>query len=215
MAIEPPLNSDSARFDVDLQWPAPPVEVDLLKLAGVVQLNVQRGVFSRAGSVGENPLLKLIGLLNFDTLARRLRLDFSDLSAAGLAYEEIDGSLLFRSGTVAIRQPLQVSTPSSHLQLVGDLDMERETLDTQLVATLPLAGNLTVAAALTGGVPLAIGVYVAGKIFKDQVERVSSLRYNVTGSWNDPQAKLERIFDNSVADPGDPEQDPPASGGPP
>lgn len=199
--LEPALSSDSAMLDVDLQWPGPPVDVDLLELAGVVELSVERGVFSRGGSVGENPLLKLIGLLNFDTLARRLRLDFSDLGAAGLAYEEINGALLFRSGIVQIRQPLQVSTPSSHLQLVGDLNMAQETLDTQLVATLPLAGNLTVAAALTGGVPLAIGVYVAGKIFKDQVERVSSLRYNVTGNWNDPEAKLERIFENTVADP--------------
>ncbi len=211
--LEPALSSDSATLDVDLQWPGPPVDVDLLELAGVVDLSVQRGVFSRGGSVGENPLLKLIGLLNFDTLARRLRLDFSDLGAAGLAYEEIDGALLFRSGIVHIRQPLQVSTPSSHLQLVGDLNMAKETLDTQLVATLPLAGNLTVAAALTGGVPLAIGVYVAGKIFKDQVERVSSLRYNVSGSWNDPEAKLERIFENTVADPPGPAAAGSSSGG--
>lgn len=210
--LEPALSSDSATLDVDLQWPGPPVEMNLLELAGEVDLAVQRGVFSRGGSVGENPLLKLIGLLNFDTLARRLRLDFSDLGTAGLAYEEIDGALLFRSGKVHIRQPLQVNTPSSHLQLVGDLDMAQETLDTQLVATLPLAGNLTVAAALTGGVPLAIGVYVAGKIFKDQVERVSSLRYSVTGSWNDPQAKLERVFENTVADPPAPAAGSPTGG---
>lgn len=210
--LDPALSSASATLDVDLQWPGPPVDVDLLQLAGVVDLSVQRGVFSRGGSVGDNPLLKLIGLLNFDTLARRLRLDFSDLGATGLAYEQIDGTLLFRTGTVHIREPLQVNTPSSHLQLVGDLDMAQETLDTQLVATLPLAGNLTVAAALTGGVPLAIGVYVAGKIFKDQMDRVSSLRYGVTGSWSNPEAKLERIFENTVMDPPVPSAEPPVGG---
>lgn len=201
LSLEPALTSDSANFDVELQWAGPPADINLLTLAGVVDLSVQRGVFRRGGGVGDNPLLKLIGLLNFDTLARRLRLDFSDLGANGLAYEEINGSLLFRKGRVRIQQPLQVSTPSSHLQLAGELDVVQETLDTQLVATLPLAGNLTVAAAVTGGVPLAIGVYVAGKIFKNQVDRVSSLRYKVTGSWNDPDAKLERIFENTVADP--------------
>lgn len=201
LGFEPALTSDSANFDVELQWATPPVGINLLTLAGVVDLSVQRGVFSRGGGVGDNPLLKLIGLLNFDTLARRLRLDFSDLSATGLAYEEINGALLFRRGLVHIQQPLQVSTPSSYLQLVGELDVVHETLDTQLVATLPLAGNLTVAAAFTGGVPLAIGVYVVGKIFKNQVERVSSLRYKVTGRWDDPDAKLERIFENTVVDP--------------
>lgn len=201
LGLEPALTSDSATFDVELQWAAPPVDVSLLSLAGVVDLSVQRGVFSRGAGVGDNPLLKLIGLLNFDTLARRLRLDFSDLSSTGLAYEDINGALLFRKSRVQIQQPLQVNTPSSYLQLVGELDVAQETLDTQLVATLPLAGNLTVAAAVTGGVPLAIGVYVVGKIFKDQVERVSSLRYKVSGSWNDPKVKLERIFENTVAEP--------------
>lgn len=209
LGLEPALTSDSATFDVELQWTAPPVGINLLSLAGVVDLSVQRGVFSRGAGVGDNPLLKLIGLLNFDTLARRLRLDFSDLSSTGLAYEDINGALLFRKSMVQIQQPLQVSTPSSYLQLVGELDVAQETLDTQLVATLPLAGNLTVAAAVAGGVPLAIGVYVAGKIFKDQVERVSSLRYQVSGSWNDPKVKLERIFENSV----DPTAKPADSGG--
>jgi uncharacterized protein (TIGR02099 family) len=201
LSLEPALTSESATFDVELQWAAPPVGINLLSLAGVVDLSVQRGVFSRGAGVGDNPLLKLIGLLNFDTLARRLRLDFSDLSSTGLAYEDINGTLLFRKSRVHIQQPLQVNTPSSYLQLVGELDVAQETLDTQLVATLPLAGNLTVAAAVTGGVPLAIGVYVVGKIFKDQVERVSSLRYKVSGSWNDPKVKLERIFENTVAEP--------------
>lgn len=210
--LDPALTSESATLDVDLQWPGPPVELDLLELEGVVDLLVQRGIFSRGGSVGENPLLKLIGLLNFDTLARRLRLDFSDLGATGLAYEQIDGTLLFRAGAVHIREPLQVNTPASHLQLVGDLNMAEETLETQLVATLPLAGNLTVAAALTGGVPLAIGVYVAGKIFKDQMDRVSSLRYNVTGNWDNPEAKLERIFENTIVDLPTPATEAPTGG---
>lgn len=201
LGLDPALTSDNAAFDVDLQWEDVPPRFTLAQLAGVVNMSIERGVFARGGAAGENPLLKLIGLLNFDTLARRLRLDFSDLSSTGLAYETIQGSLLFRAGSINIRDPLQVETPSSHLQLVGDLDVTRETLDAQLVATLPLAGNLTVAAAITGGVPLAIGVYVAGKVFKNQVDRVSSLRYKVTGPWADPKAKLEKIFENSVTEP--------------
>lgn len=198
LGLDPALTSSNAVFDVDLQWSDVPPRFTLANLAGEVDLTIERGIFSRGGAVGENPLLKLIGLLNFDTLARRLRLDFSDLSSTGLGYETIRGSLLFRTGSIHIRDPLQVETPSSNLQLVGDLNVVQETMDTQLVATLPLAGNLTMAAVFTGGVPLAIGVYVMGKVFKDQVDRVSSLRYDVTGRWDDPKVKLERIFENTV-----------------
>lgn len=198
LGLAPALTSERARFVLDLQWPTPPSRLTLEQALGVVQLDVARGLFVRSGSAGDNPLLKLIGLLNFDTLARRLRLDFSDLTASGLGYETIQGSLLFDQGVIRIPEPLQVATPSSHLQLVGDLNAVDETLDAQLVATLPLAGNLTVAAALTGGVPLAVGVYLAGKLFKSQVERVSSLRYQVKGTWSDPDVRLDRIFESRV-----------------
>jgi uncharacterized protein (TIGR02099 family) len=200
LGLAPVLSSERARFTLDLQWPTPPSRLTLEQALGVVHLDVERGLFMRSGSVGENPLLKLIGLLNFDTLARRLRLDFSDLSVSGLGYETIQGSLLFDSGVIRIEQPLQVATPSSHLQLVGEINALNETLDTHLVATLPLAGNLTVAAALTGGVPLAVGVYLTGKLFKTQVERASSLRYQVNGTWDDPEVHLERIFESRVPD---------------
>ncbi len=206
LKMAPALTSDEARLEVDLQWPGAPPQASMERLLGVVQLQLERGVFSRGGSVGENPLVKLIGLLNFDTLARRLRLDFSDLGTAGLGYENIRGTLLFDGGVIRIPEPLQVETPSSHLQLAGDLDVLNETLDAQLVATLPLAGNLTVAAALTGAVPLAVGVYVAGKVFKSQVDRASSLRYHITGEWERPEARLEKIFANRV-DPAEPAPD--------
>lgn len=202
LGIAPVLSSEKARFNLDLQWPTSPSKITLEQTLGVVDLDVARGLFARSGSVGENPLIKLIGLLNFDTLARRLRLDFSDLTASGLGYETIHGSLLFDGGVIRIQEPLQVATPSSDLQLVGDLNALNQTLDAQLVATLPLAGNLTVAAAITGGVPLAVGVFLAGKLFKNQVERVSSLRYQVSGTWDDPEVRLERIFESRV--PGAP-----------
>jgi uncharacterized protein (TIGR02099 family) len=198
VGLEPALTSDRARFQLDLQWPVPPARLSLEEARGLVQVEVERGLFIRSGGAGENPLLKLIGLLNFDTLARRLRLDFSDLSAAGLGYETIRGELLFDSGVIRIADPLEVATPSSDLQLVGNLDARAETLDAQLVATLPLAGNLTVAAAVTGGVPLAVGVYLTGKLFKKQVERMSSLRYRVRGTWDEPEVRLERIFESRV-----------------
>lgn len=194
--FEKALTSKSAAVTMSLQWPGAPDAMQLEALSGVVDLNLKRGLFVRGAEVGENPLVKLVGLLNFDSLARRLRLDFSDLSPVGLGYEKIKGSLVFRSGIVDIKDPLKVDMPASELQLVGLIDVREELMDTELVATLPLAGNLTFAAALTAGIPTAVGVFVFGKLFKKQMDKVSSLRYRMVGSWEDPNVKLEKIFDN-------------------
>ncbi len=192
------LTSTSSNMDIQIQWDGAPDEIALENLTGVVKLDLRRGRFIRGATVGENPLLKLIGLFNFDTLARRLRLDFSDLNPEGMAYESVTGELLFVEQTIKIKSPLLVDTPSTQLQLVGDIQLVEETLDAQLIATLPVTGNLTVAAALTGGIPIAVGVYVLGKVFKNQVDKASSIRYNIRGSWDDPKVKFDKVFEDTV-----------------
>lgn len=196
--MEKALTSKTAAFDFSLQWLGAPDDMTLLSLAGLVEVDIERGRFIRGASAGENPLVKLVGLLNFDTLARRLRLDFSDLHPEGMGYEQVTGELVFHRGTISIESPLKVSMPASELQLVGTVDMVGERLDGQLVATLPLAGNLTFAAALTGGLPSAVMVFVVSKLFKRQMDMASSLRYRIRGAWDDPELKLEKVFESST-----------------
>lgn len=193
------MTSTTAKLAFDLQWPGPPDQIALATVAGEVDLEFTRGRFIRGVTAGEGPLVKLMGLFNFDTLARRLRLDFSDLNPEGMAYEKMQGQLLFTQGEMEIREPLQVETPSANLQFVGDIDLVEERLDAELIATLPLAGNLTVAAALTGGIPTAITVYVLGKLFKKQMNRASSVRYNIDGNWSDPNVSFDRIFEDTTS----------------
>lgn len=196
--MEKALTSQQAKFTTDVQWSGAPDQITLAKLFGVIDINLERGRFIRGASAGENPFVKLVGLLNFDTLARRFRLDFSDLNPEGLGYEKITGSFQFKQGLVTTQEPLFVDMPASHIRFAGDIDVLQELVDAQLVVTLPLAGNLTVLAAFTGGVPLAVGVFVAGKIFKPQVDQASSIRYRVNGTWEEPEVKLEKVFENET-----------------
>ena len=191
------ITSESATANVSLNWPGYPDQLQLNHLSGTVDLAFKRGRFVQGEEGGDAAGLKLISLLNFDTLVRRLSLDFSDLSAEGLAYDNVSGRLFFEHEKVRIpaEAPLVVDTTSADLQLVGDIDLTHQTIDSQLIATLPIAGNLAVAAALTAGLPAALGVYVVGKLFKRQMDNLASVRYNVTGSWEKPKLEVDRIFE--------------------
>jgi len=70
----------------------------------------------------------------------------------------------------------------------------------RLVATLPLGGNLSFAAALVAGLPAALGVYLISKIFKSQVDKVSSVTYEIGGPWEDPTLKFHKVFSDSAAE---------------
>lgn len=193
------LVSEKATIDIDAQWPGAPDQSTLKTLKGVVGVNIRNGSFTRGAGSDENGLLRLIALFNFDTILRRLRLDFSDLAAQGYSYDKIYGDLDFADGKIIFTEPLIVESSSSYLQLVGTVDLIDETLDSEMVVTLPVASNVALATAVIVGLPAALGVYVMSKLFKKQVDRASSLNVGVTGKWEDPKVKIKKIFDLDAA----------------
>ena len=45
-----------------------------------------------------------------------------------------------------------------------------------------------------GGLPAAAGVYVTSKLVEKQVDRLSSISYELSGSWDDIDVEVDRIF---------------------
>jgi uncharacterized protein (TIGR02099 family) len=193
------LDARDANIYADLQWQTYPDLISLANIEGNINLNLQNGSFIRGGEAGENPLLRLIALFNFDTLARRLRLDFSDLAAKGFAFDKVYGDMSFDKGQVFLTTPVIVESSSSKMQMAGTVNVSDETIDSELVVTLPVGGNLAVATAFVAGLPAGLGVYIVSKMFGRQMDKVSSINYAVTGEWEDPKIKVKRIFDDTGA----------------
>lgn len=189
------IESKLARYETDLFWPGSPQDFSLVALGGEMRIHMENGRFKRDASAGDG-ILRLLSILNFDSLARRMRLDFSDLYKSGLAYDEINGKVRFNQGTMVFEDPLLVRTPSSGLQMAGTINLRDETINTRLIATLPVTGNLTFFAALATGLPAAAGVYLVSKLFKKQVDQATSLSYTITGGWSDPKMRFDRLFES-------------------
>lgn len=192
------MESRSVNMEISTQWPGAPDEMFLGSVQGLVSLDFRDGNFVRGAKAGENPILRLIALFNFDTLARRLRLDFSDLAKEGFAFDRVHGELAFANGAIDLDTPLVVESTSSRMQLTGNINMLEEKLDTDLIVTLPVASNLAVLTAFSAGLPAGVGVYLVSKLFKKQVDRVSSINYAVTGDWDDPKIRVRRVLTDSA-----------------
>ncbi|MES2823353.1 MAG: AsmA-like C-terminal region-containing protein [Pseudomonadota bacterium] len=190
------IESTNANVKADVGWVGDPQDFNLKKLSGNMNVWLEKGRFKRTPSVGSDGFLRLMAILNFDSLARRLRLDFSDLYQSGLAYDDINGKVDFEPGTMIFAEPLVVKTPSSRLQLAGKLDLDHEKINARLVATLPIAGNFTFFTALVTGLPAAAGIYVISKLFKKQVDQATSVSYSIRGGWDDPKMTFDRLFES-------------------
>jgi uncharacterized protein (TIGR02099 family) len=196
--LAPTLDAEEFAFSVDVGWEGPADDPVLATLSGVVDLDVERGRFNEI-EAGGGPL-RVVGLFNFDAMARRMRLDFSDVYRRGIAFEEIDGVLTLENGRLRTAEPVRISGPQSRFVLTGDLDIESRMLAGDLVVTLPVSKNLPWAAAYAALVnPLAgAGVLMAERIFRDQIDRFSSARYRISGTMDAPEVAFDTIFENQI-----------------
>ena len=192
--MAPPIISKKARFVTNVSWAGSPAAIALKRFDGDIQIDMRDGQFLQTDSAAAGAL-KLLGVLNFNNLVRRLQLDFSDLYKKGLSYNSVDGIMLFDNGVLKIEEPLHVRGPSSDFKMTGSLNLDQETIAGELVVTLPITSNLPWIVALVGGVPAAAGTYLASLIFKEQLNKFSSGVYNISGTWSEPKIVFDRLFD--------------------
>jgi len=150
------VESESAAFVSNLQWLGSPAAFALEKVIGDVQVDIRNGRFVDIDSGGS----RLFGAFSFDSLVRRLQLDFSDLYEKGLAYDAIVGSLYFDNGIVATQGPFEISGPSSKITIDGHLNLINETIDADMLFTVPFGQTLSVLAGILGALPIALSTYI-------------------------------------------------------
>lgn len=182
----------------DLAWAAPPDAVSAALLRGDIHLDISDGkLLQTSGAAVE--ALKIFGILNINNFARRLKLDFSDLFDKGFSYDKVHGIVTFEPGMLRMVEPLEVVGPSSNLKMSGDFNLITEEVDARLVVVLPITSNLPWVVALAGGLPVAAGVFVAGKVFEKQLQKLTSAVYKVSGTLDEPQIEFQHMVEKTKA----------------
>ena len=155
------LETKKGQFDLDLNWPGPPQDFSLQGGQGSVLVNIDSGSFLEAPS-GATGALRVVSILDLADIVRRLSL--SHMFESGIPFDSVKGEVFLHGGTIEVVQ-MDVQGGSS-FQFSGVSDVATQSLQGDLVATLPVANNLPWVAALTASLPIAAGVYVVSKVFK-------------------------------------------------
>ena len=181
----PTVSSEHFRLDVAGDWPGSPAGLSLKRFSGTLDASLRKGAISKVE--GGAQALRVFGLLNFNAIGRRLRLDFSDLFGEGLAYDRMKVRLEGPQGVFVTREPLRIEGPSTLIELNGTLDMARDQINAKLLVSLPVSNNLPLAALIAGAPAIGGALFVVDKLLGDRVARVASVKYHVSGPWQDPQ----------------------------
>ncbi|RLT94161.1 YhdP family protein [Ketobacter sp.] len=190
MGGTPTLSSKTAEAKGSLTWPGAPFEFALPRLAGNVSVKLKSGVFY---NVSSNAAGKLWGLLNFETLMRRLQLDFDDLSESDMVYDEFSGSIRLDNGVLDLSQ-VKLNSPAIKMNAEGKVDLQQDRLALGLDVTLPVTRNLVLPAAVIGGVPAAATAFVVEKMFGEQFDKLTTIKYDIQGTFEQPEISVKDSF---------------------
>jgi len=189
----PTVTSREFEMNADGRWPGSPAWVGLKRYSGSLDATLKNGQFVEVE--GGAQALRVFGLLNFNSIGRRLRLDFSDLLDKGLSYDRVKGLLVASNGVYVTRDPITMTGPSSNLELNGTLDMVRDRVDAKLLVTLPVTNNLPIAALIVGAPAIGGALFLVDKLLGDRVARFASVQYKVEGPWKEPKITFDKPFE--------------------
>ena len=173
------VSKGDGSLTANLNWIGAPHEFDFSRLNGEFDLRVQDGELVKI----EPGTGKLLGLLNFNAIARRLTLDFSDVISSGLEFDRMRYSGVFADGEAIMREAY-IFTPSVFVNMEGKLDLDKELIDMEIHLSPELGGNLTLLSALANPAAGAI-VFLTQQLFKEEMRSASYKSYRALGTWED------------------------------
>ncbi|MFT4777308.1 MAG: hypothetical protein ACI9B7_001687 [Oleispira sp.] len=189
------IEAKNTNIDVDLKWQGSPLGFNYESLNGLAKVSIKKGLL-----VSDNTgALKAFGVLNFNSISRRLQLDFSDLYESGVAFDILKTRLSLTNGIATFVDPLLINGPSAKFQSSGTINLNNEKIDQKLVVTFPITSSLPLVAVLAGFAPQIAGaIYVTEKLIGEELEQFTSASYTVTGTIEDPKMKIDQAFDNEL-----------------
>ncbi|KAA0874050.1 YhdP family phospholipid transporter [Nitrincola tapanii] len=183
-----PIETQSVMARAQMEWPGAPWQFRLANLSGFFSFEALDGRLIET-SQGAN-LLRVFGILNLSTLTRRLRFDFSDLLKKGVVFDRLAASYDITQGIAQTQEPLSLKGPSADIQMQGQIDLVQGQLNKQIEVAIPLGSNLTLGAALLGAPYVAGAIFIVDRVLGDRIEKMTSIRYRLSGDWSDPQVQL-------------------------
>ncbi len=181
------IRSGEARVRSQLAWPGPPWQFALARSRGSLDVELRDGRFVQL----ESPTARLVGLLNVDNLLRRLRMDFSDVTGQGTAFDRVSGAATLYEGVLETNGPVRIDGPATTFTLEGTVDLARRELDQHLSVTVPVSSNLPLAAVIAGAPVVGGALFIADRLFGRVLDRATRIHYRVRGPWTSPEIKLE------------------------
>ncbi len=193
--IAPVVDARQGEVQFDGGWRGAMIDFSLEKMHGNVYMTFQHGVITNLSRETEEKLGlgKLLSILSLQTIPRRLKLDFSDLSNAGYSFDVFKGNFTLNNGVMNTKDSY-IDGPVAYANMKGDLDVVKQLYDVDLHVSPHITASLPIVATIAGGPIAGMAAWVASKIINQSMQQVTGYTYKVSGPWLDPVVQQVSIY---------------------
>jgi uncharacterized protein YhdP len=173
-------------FDVSLACECAPWNMNYQDITGHLDINVKKGVFT-----DQDPNIgRILSLLNIKSIAKRLSLNFSDVTNKGFTYEHIKTQVRLKNAVAKIEN-FNLKALSGNIVLTGQSHIIDKQYDLVAKVTPAISNAVPIATYLAGGGLIGLGVWAIDKTLFDGnlINKAAVFKYKITGAWDKPIIK--------------------------
>jgi len=192
----------ASNINLDISWEGLPNQFNINNVEGNLSFRIDDFVTKDVDSdiLGSSDFLRLVSLFNVsNTFGDLTNLNFKKKFNSGFQADRVEGALVIERDLIKTLSPLVFNSGSGEFKWDGSIEKtnkgELKNLDFDIVITLPLREYLPAYALILGGPLTAATVYIAGKAFKKPLNKLSSGRWKVSGSVEDPKTEFLEWFE--------------------
>ncbi len=182
------VKNGNGKANYDVYWQGSPWEADISSIEGTIEYEVSKGQLLKI----EPGFGRMIGIFSIETLWRRMIFDFRDIFSEGFAFDLMKGSIKASDGNAYINN-FQLKGVAATVDMEGRIGLRDKDLDQIITITPKASSALPLVGGLAAGTGVGLGILILQKVFQSPLEKMSSINYKVTGSWDDPKMEKYKV----------------------
>ncbi|MEI9750334.1 AsmA2 domain-containing protein YhdP [Moellerella wisconsensis] len=175
-------------IEFDVNWRDTPWSPDVSSLNGLLTAKLGKGAISEMGGGNAGRLLRL---MSFDALLRKLRFDFRDTFSNDFNFDSIKATAKLTKGVLSTENTL-IDGLIADIKLSGQINLLQRKINMEVVVTPELSATVGVATAFAVNPIVGAAVFAASKVFGPLWSKISVIRYHITGSLDEP--KIDEVL---------------------
>ena len=188
LGYEPLVAAKRGVANADLTWNGQPGSGLMYESKGTFGFRIENGQVLNVDPGGG----RLLGLLSFSSLPRRLSLDFRDVFDEGLGFDKLEGSFSLDKG-LAYTCDVGMDGSVTDMAIIGSSNLFDQQYDQLAVVRPHMSNVIPLGTAVVAGPMIGAAVWLASAIFKEPLSSIGETYYDIAGGWADPQiVKVKR-----------------------